>query len=189
MRADTIIYVHGAGASAHSFTWLSSQLPASGRMLAYEVNDDPEEVVQRLNTEIASIGKPVSLVGHSLGGLIVMGADHTFVDRVVTLAAPLGGLKMANFLRWLSSAPLYDTLRPSSSFLRRLHANPVTRPVLSIVATSGLPHIPVPNDGVLTVSTQTALSGPTYVSLPVNHFEVLLNLEAANLIKGFLFDA
>jgi pimeloyl-ACP methyl ester carboxylesterase len=189
MRADTIIYVHGAGASARSFTWLSSQLPAYGRMLSYEVNDDPEEVVQRLNTEIASIGKPVSLVGHSLGGLIVMSADHTLVDRVVTLASPLGGLETANFLRWLSSAPLYDTLRPGSSFLRRLHTNPVTRPVLSIVATSGLPHITVPNDGAVTVSAQMALSGPAYVSLSVNHFEVLLDLEAANLIRGFLFDA
>ena len=63
-----------------------------------------------------------------------------------------------------------------------------TKPHLAIVATQGLPFFPEDNDGAITVASQTALDGARYARLPLNHFEVLLSHDVADLIRTFARD-
>ena len=62
----------------------------------------------------------------------------------------------------------------------------ITKPMLSVVATAGLPFTSEVNDGVVTLSSATAMSGPEYVKSPVNHFEVLMDTAIAEKIGVFL---
>jgi hypothetical protein len=62
-------------------------------------------------------------------------------------------------------------------------------PTLSLVTVKGdNPMINEDNDGVVSVKSQTAWSAPEYISVPYNHFEVLLADETITIIKEFLFD-
>ena len=65
-------------------------------------------------------------------------------------------------------------------------ANYINKPHLAIVGTNGLPFTSEANDGVVTVASQTALIGPHYELLPLNHFEVLLSKEVIKLLVDFL---
>lgn len=185
----TVWYLHGAGASSRSFAWLRGRFPDHVfRDVEYDITEPADQVAARLAGMIAVEPGSASLVGHSLGGLIALAAAAKVpVRRIATLAAPLGGSSLAGFMRWVSDSPLFESIRPHGAVVRAVRGTPVTCPVLSVVATRGLPFLPVPNDGVIAVSSQTALNGPFYHRVDVNHFEVLLDQGVADLLRDFLF--
>lgn len=182
-----IWYVHGAGASARSFAWLRqhlSEFPAES--FNYALNEPMTEVAARCTATIEADGRPAIVVGHSLGGVVAMVcAAATNVERVVSICAPFGGVRMADMMAMFISHPLVQDLRSYSPLLTSLRQRLVVKPHLAIVGSSGLPFVREPNDGVVTVASQTALPGARYEMVDLNHFEVLMSDDVAELIRKF----
>lgn len=183
-----IWYVHGAGASGRSFTWLQTQLPAhTPHLFSYGVSDGLALGIERLGAAMAAA--PGLVIGHSLGGLIGAGVIAQPACRgLVTLAAPFGGLSVMLFLALFRKAQVLRDLSPFNPVLHALGAAVMQsqKPFLPIVATSGLSFLPGANDGVVPVASQTAIDAAPYQTLAVNHFETLLSPEAATLITAFI---
>lgn len=183
-----ILYVHGAGASAQSFHWLREQVPMSPKFFTYPVDDPIAWSIRRLEKRI-DIGKPLILLGHSLGGVMATAcANLPNVQKLITINAPFGGVRFAALLSMFTSEQLIRDLNYHSPLLTMVRSVSIAKPHLAIVGTSGLPFFAEDNDGALTVASQTAMPNVTYKLLPLNHFEVLLSTEVANLIKTFIND-
>jgi pimeloyl-ACP methyl ester carboxylesterase len=181
-----IWYVHGAGASNRSFAWLHEQLgefPA--QFFHYDLDETAQSVIQRLSYALTQDGRAAMLVGHSLGGIAATACSAANVTRLVTLCAPFGGVRYVDLMSLFSRHPLLSDLRSHGRLLSSVRATHLTRPHLAIVGTQGLPFFAEDNDGVVTVASQTALSGVRYTKLPLNHFEVLLSRDVADLIRSF----
>lgn len=191
MRCLLIIwYIHGAGASNRSFTWLHEQLPdMPAQFFSYTLFETAHDAIQRLSQAIAEDGRPAVLVGHSLGGIMAIAATAANITGCVTLCAPFGGARHAEFLSMFYRHHLLSDLRSHGPLLRGVRAAPATKPHLAIVGTEGLPFFAEDNDGAVTVASQTALDNVHYVRLSLNHFEVLLSRDVVDLIRAFAGEA
>lgn len=188
----SIWFIHGAHSSPRSFAWLKEHLPHHhGFDVEYGHSRTVLTVVDALAARLRQETKPVVLIGHSLGGLIALNLAHRLpgqVGKVVTLASPLGGVGAATVLRWMIPHPLLADIHPSSPLDSQVRHRAPPVPTLSLVATAGRsPLLAEPNDGVVTVSSQTCLDGPVYVEVPVNHFEILLAKNTVDCIVDFVF--
>ncbi len=86
---------------------------------------------------------------------------------------------------------MFKDLFPYGSTVRRLQRRwtAANKPHLAITTTSGLPIMGYENDGVVTVASQTALNGPKYETLDLNHFEVLLCDTTVLAIENFVWSS
>lgn len=187
--ASSIWYVHGFGASPHSFNWLSQQLPPhTPRFFTYEVDESVRSCIDRLTVELNHESEPVTLLGHSLGGIIGRGCSKQCpnVARLVTLCAPFGGLPHAGLLSMFSNVSMFSELRNYSPLLVDIRSSKIAASHLAIVASHSLPMIAEPNDGVITVASQMALPNQNFRKFSLNHFEVLLSPAVATTISDFL---
>lgn len=186
MMLPTIWYIHGAGASQRSFNWLKNEMPQHhAKFLNYSTTEPLLEIVERFS-KIPS-NEPVILVGHSFGGLVALGMHNLrHVKGIVTMCSPFDGLATAPFMSMLSNDHLFRDLNPYGSTISALHQIVITKPMLSIVATQGLPIMNEINDGVVSLSSATALKGPMYLKHQINHFEVLLDDNVAKNISEFV---
>ena len=185
----SIWYVHGAGASSRSFTWLEEQLPPhQAHMFDYSVGESLTQCIVRLTEDIAANPEPSIVIGHSLGGVIAAGvAGQANVEGVITLCAPLGGLSAATVMTIVAPHQMFRDITPFNPMLRTIRNGLVAsgKRHLPIVATSGLPFTSLPNDGVVPLDSQMAIEGLDYQSFPVNHYEVLLTKEVVEIIIDF----
>lgn len=188
---NPIWYIHGASSTPRSFNYLKSELPAHEFEDIQYTHDRPViRVLDALVEKIESSPVPVNLVGHSLGGVLAVAASQRSnkVANVVTMASPLGGSQVAALMRWISPSQLLDDIHPHSSLIKTVKRTPNRCTIMSIVTTGGgISMLSGENDGVVTTESQTAISGPVYLRVPVNHFEVLLCRESVELIAGHLF--
>lgn len=181
-------YIHGAGATERSFAWLQHQLPDhEPRFFTYPVSEPVVSAVQRLYRTLSKEGNAVTLLGHSLGGVIATAcAGFPWVDRVVSLCAPFGGVKHTELLSMFNLDPLVMDMREFGPMLRSLRASKSTKPHLAVIGRRSLPFLNEPNDGAITVASQTAMPGIRYHEVPLNHFEVLLSEDVAEIVSNFL---
>ena len=185
-----IWFVHGAGATEHSFTWLREKmLPHTAKFLCYENSTSAESCVQRLCQRASEEVEPVFLIGHSLGGIITRAvASRIQIAGLITLCAPFGGIKHAEVMSLMCRAPMFKELSQFSSLLLDIRTNKINTPHLAVVGTRGLPHFSEPNDGVVTLASQTAIADRAYLTIPLNHFEVLLSPVVADAVNQFLLE-
>lgn len=193
MKSEPVVwYIHGAHSSPTSFAYIRKCVPRHDYTdIVYSCDEPVLPVVKHLAEQIQARDRPVYLVGHSLGGVIAVSAARltSNVAGIVTLASPFGGCKIASLMRWMVPHNLFEDIHPYSTLVGGLQRDPVTVPTLSVVTTAGhSPLIAEPNDSVVSVASQQALRGPVYVTVPLNHFEVLLSDEVVDLISGFIFD-
>jgi alpha/beta superfamily hydrolase len=134
----------------------------------------------------------VTLIGHSLGGVIAAIIAADFPDRVeklVTISAPLNGSRAAMALRWMpGSLPIIHDIVPTSSIINRCAELDLSLPTLSIISTGG--HMATssePNDSVVSLASQRGLQFGQKVEIDANHFEVLMIKETVDVIRNFLF--
>lgn len=188
----TILYIHGAFSTPGSFTRIKEKLPAHEAIqVQYNVGDNIDDVIADCVKKLKENGKRVSIVAHSLGGVLaaIIAQKTTLVDKVITMSTPFGGSKAADMMKWFNPHPMFETISSQSSLLRKLYQSGVGCPTRSLVTTEGQnPMINEQNDGVVSIKSQTAWRAPEYISVPFNHFEVLLADETITIIKEFLFD-
>lgn len=202
--AATVILVHGLWTPAAIFMLHSHWLQRDGyRTLRFgypSVRAGLAQNAQRLKRFIASVdADEIHLVGHSLGGLIILDMLRQTPDprlrRAVLLGTPCVGSHCARRLagvtgmpallgrsitEWLSRAP-QDIAAPQTA---------VAVGVLAGTRSAGLgrivPGLPRPNDGVVTVAEARLPGAADFIVLPVAHSEMLASRRCAAQIAAFL---
>ena len=83
--------------------------------------------------------------------------------------------------------PCVSEISHSSSFIKAIHTNKTTKPVLHLITTQGFnPYIYEPNDGVVTLRSQKRWSCGHTIEIEANHSEVLLHEDTVNHLQTWL---
>ena len=101
-----IVYIHGANASPASFNFIRQYFGEhQATFITYNTETDLADVVLDVANALPK-NEHVSIVGHSLGGVIGVAvsqipAHSGVVDRIVTAGSPFSGSDVARRLRIL----------------------------------------------------------------------------------------
>lgn len=208
MREDltpaTVILVHGLWMPAAVFALHSRWLHARGyRVLRFgypSMRASLAQNAQRLNRFIAqSAASNIHLVGHSLGGLVILEmlkqTPDTRLRRAVLLGTPCADSHCA---RWLAGVAGGATLlgRSIAEHLARAPGATVApRSAVEIGVLAGtrsvglgrvIPGLARPNDGVVAVAETQLPGAADFIALPVAHAQMLVSRRCAAQIAHFL---
>jgi len=196
-----VLFVHGLWMNGLETLWLRHRVEGHGfRAQAFSypsLHARVEEVVDSLDAAIARLEPPVHLVGHSLGGLMLLRLfdlrPQQPPGRVILLGSPVAGSTAARSVaRWTVGPAIIGRIA-----LEEIVAAPPRRWMqpreLGVVAgtvsaglgrlVSDLPH---PNDGTVAL-LETRLEGMTdHVALPTTHTGMLFSATVAEEIAWFL---
>lgn len=192
-----IVYIHGLNCTPRIFNYIHSKLPKHEPVfLTYDGNQHLDDIVRGASRELPT-GAPFTVVGHSLGGVvgtllaIALRRSRKYqLEKLVTISSPLGGVKEANYLRWLfPTFTLLHDIRTASPYVEMVEEAELGIPVLSIISTVGnIPLIQSPNDGVVPLESQRALKCAKHVEVEANHFEICQAHETVDYLKRFVFE-
>lgn len=187
-----VAYIHGLNSSQMSFKYILEKLPEHHpHLIGYAshqpLKDSIEDVLKQLPKK-----HTLSLVGHSLGGVIatLIAADYPEkIEKLITISSPLQGSRAAETLRWIpGSLSVLNDIVPRGPLITRVCGLKLKVPTVSIISVGGhLATSPEPNDSVVAVSSQRALQFGKKIEINANHFEVLLHDRTAKIINDFLF--
>ncbi len=141
----------------------------------------------------------VDLVGHSLGGVVILTALERAPlrppGRAVLLGAPVQGSRAARGLdRWPGGHRLLGRAIAEAVLDAPPRTRPLTREVGVIAGTApyGLGRLVArllePNDGVVEVAETRLADARDHLELPVNHFGMLISRTVADQAAAFLAD-
>ncbi len=187
----TVAYIHGLNSSHRSFAYLTQNLPQHNIIkINYKSHQPLADSILEVRKQIPK--GPVTLIGHSLGGVIstlLVSDDPGRFESLVTISSPIGGSRAANYMRWMPGHPaILEHITPTSSYIRQLSTFQTEIPTLSIISTGG--HLPTSNeanDSVVTVMSQKALLFGKKIEVKANHFEVLMHEKTLEAINKHIF--
>lgn len=202
VNPETVVLIHGLWFSGHVMFLLARRLRCRGftvHAFSYpSVRADLAANAARLARFLDTLDTgTVHLVGHSLGGILIRALfhfhPHQKPGRIVTLATPHGGCRVAQHLdrhafwrramgkgvaQLLAGAPREWT--PP----REIGAICGTRSLgLGRLLYRGLPR---PNDGLLTVKESAYPAAQEHLVLPVSHTGMMFSRTAAEQAANFL---
>lgn len=198
---DAVLLLHGAWMHPLVMAYLAHALQREGfaaRALGYRTMRDPLEAhLLRLANQIANVeATRVHLVGHSLGGVIVMrylqrGADPR-VQRAVLLGSPVSGCRAAAGLAGRVGGEL---MMGESLAVWREPVDVSVDPRFEIGAIAGtralglgavVTHLPKPNDGVVCLDETKFPALRDHLALPLGHTMMLVSSRVARQTTAFL---
>lgn len=174
-----ILFIHGANSTRRTFNYMRQRLDKHNPLFfEYDTHNPCAE-----NIKIAQLAvdvlKPDVIVGHSLGGII---ATYIKTDaKKVTIATPFGGSALANWFPMYSQ--LMRDVATTSPLIRGLRGKTVDGERFLAVVANGLDGNGF--DGVISTRSQMALTGPQYLVVDLNHFEVMVDDEIITAINNF----
>jgi pimeloyl-ACP methyl ester carboxylesterase len=196
-----VLFVHGLWMNGLETWWLRHRVAAQGyatHAFSYPtLHATPEQVVEQLSLAIGRLPPPVHLVGHSLGGLMLLRLfelePRQPPGRVVLLGAPVAGSVAARSVAgWTIGPTLLGPLALGEIIGRgpRSWTQPRELGVIAGSVSAGLGRVvsqlPEPNDGTVAVE-ETRLPGMAgHVVLPVTHTGMLASAAVAEHIGRFL---
>lgn len=205
VSAATVVLVHGLWTPAAVFALHSRWLERGGyRALRFGYPSVratlSENALALRRFTAATRAEEIHLVGHSLGGLVVLemlaqAPPDSRVRRVVLLGTPCGDSHCArqlaalrgmpallgrSIVEWLSRETC-TTLAPKSSIEVGVLAG--TR---SVGLGRVVPGLPRPNDGVVAMAETLLAGAADFIALPVAHSEMLASRRCATQIANFL---
>jgi pimeloyl-ACP methyl ester carboxylesterase len=203
MPAAAVIYVHGLWMTGAESIWLRRRLARERgyqlRVFRYaSVGSPPAHVIAALRDTIAAIEAPrVHLLGHSLGGLMILRCLERYPmaqpGRVVLLGAPVAGSRAARRLgRSKLGRRLLGAVSAEELLVERAPRWNVGRELGIIAGTMSLGFgrlllkFDEDNDGTVAVS-ETRLAGAAgFLPLPVTHSGMLWSASVARETGSFL---
>jgi len=197
---EEVILVHGLMMPALALLPLQRRLAARGfptRRFAYpSLRRNLARHVAALGREVSDAGEGVHLVGHSLGGLLILSLlaqeEGARVGRVVLMGPPCMGCHCATKLldgRWLAPAvgpSLAGWLASPRPVLPPTAEIGVIAGTLSIGVGRFFPGLPRPNDGIVAVCETALPEARDTVLLDINHSGMLLSHACVDQVASFL---
>lgn len=195
-----IVLVHGLWYRSWSMHLLRKRLHAAGQRVfcfSYPTMIRPHTVNATHLAEFCrkNCTQEFHLVGHSLGGLVIlhMLAAHPEIrpDRVVLLGTPLKGSQVAQRLSGLPVARLLLG-QAAASLASGASAVPAGLSLGVIAGTSGwglgrmVSQLDKPNDGTVAVAETVTGSVSDHVQIPVSHTGMLFSRETAEQVANFI---
>ena len=197
-----VILVHGLWMRGFAFLALRHRLTRSGYSSVYSfsypsVSRGLDANSSALSHYISStFGNTIHLVGHSLGGLVILNMlaqePDPRIGRVVLMGSPCAGSHCASKLLHTPGLSKIAGLSIRDSLMKarwELPAN-VEIGVLAGNRSFGLgrliPGLPRPNDGVVSVVETRLAESRDNVTLPVSHSEMLISPSCAAQVASFL---
>ena len=202
-QAPTVVLIHGLWFSGYILWTLGRRLRRQGftvHAFSYpSVRADLAENAERLARFIEAFdADTVHLVGHSLGGILIRALFHFHPfqrpGRIVTLATPHGGCRVAQYLdrrafwRPVLGKGVAQLLAGASA---EWSSPPHEIGVICGTRSFGLGQmlyrgLPRPNDGLLTVKESAFPAAREHLVLPVSHTGMLFSREVARQVGNFL---
>ena len=198
---EAVLLLHGAWMNPLVMAYLAHALRREGfaaQSLGYRTMRDPLEAhLSRLANQIANVEAPrVHLVGHSLGGLIVMRYLQRAADprvlRAVLLGSPVAGCRAAagfagrvagELMMGQSLGVWREPVDVSVDSRFEVGAIAGTRALgLGAVVT----HLPKPNDGVVCLDETKFPALRDHLALPLGHTMMLVSSRVARQTTAFL---
>ena len=195
------LFVHGLWMTGVEGMLLRQRLSSYGLLLTtfrYDTTaETAADVVSRLAMVMRELGPEVPLLGHSLGGLLILRClaanPDLAVGPVVLLGSPVNGSRSAQSLARLPGA---SWLMGEAATRELLAGGPrawTRESPLGVIAGSvpfGLgaviADLPLPHDGAVTVA-ETQLHGASAQRVfPVNHMGLLASAAVARAVAGFI---
>jgi pimeloyl-ACP methyl ester carboxylesterase len=201
---ETVVLVHGLWVHGLVMELMRRRVARGGyRALSYSYPSmrlTLADNAERLARYCRSLAAPrLHLVGHSLGGLIVLRmlerAPGLAPGRVVLTGTPYGGSFAGRRLAGLPGGRA-ALGRSMQRWLSPMQAPPATAREIGVIAGSvslGIgrivaPDLPAPNDGVVSVEETRVPGMHDHIVLDVNHSGMLVSRAVARQICMFLRD-
>jgi pimeloyl-ACP methyl ester carboxylesterase len=186
----TVAYIHGLNQTSRCFGYIMQNLPDQKRIVIdYDSHQPLELSLQQVLRQLPKAGE-LSLVGHSLGGLIAtLIAHERELQELILISAPIAGSRAARIAKWIPGSPaIMRDITPTSSRIVQACTTKISVPTLSICSVTG--HLAAekePNDGIVTIASQKALPFGRKAEVKANHFEILMHDRTVDLIRKHLF--
>jgi hypothetical protein len=182
------LMIHGANSSSSSFNYIKTVLDLDCVDVEYNTNNgfyfNLENILSTLDNS-----QQYDVISHSMGGLYAIHLTRFMkLNRVVSISTPFSGSVIADWAKFMMPHyTLFQDVSTSSLPIKQCKETIITIPWLQIVTQRGnVPWMKMPNDGVVTVSSQTSRKDVDYIYIEKNHHEVLLADETVDVIKNFL---
>lgn len=200
-KNETVILVHGLWMHGFVFLLFRRWLARRGydvRWFSYpSVRHGLQQNADALARFVAGIDSPIiHLVGHSLGGLVILTMlaqrNDPRVRRVVLMGSPCGGSHVAAKLAQKRLAPILGCA------LQDWLAQPCLPPLpgaveIGVLAGSrsfGLGRLfrelPAPNDGTVTLAETRLAVAADFITLKVSHTEMMVSRACTDQVAAFL---
>lgn len=188
-----IVYLHGLNCTHRTWNFISQNLPEHNAIiLDYKSTSRVEDSYASIISKIPK-NTDVIIIAHSLGGLlghlITTRKNDINVVKLITMSTPFGGSMIASFLRWIY--PNYHVLKditPSCKITKEVKNGIIPCEFISFITTEGgTPYISGHNDGVVTISSQTAIESTSKIFVDVNHFEIIQDPRVVDVIRDLVF--
>ena len=198
---EAVLLLHGAWMNPLVMAYLAHVLRGEGfaaQALGYRTIRDPLEAhLSRLARRVAQLdAAQVHLVGHSLGGLIILRYLQRFADRrvrrAVLLGSPVAGCRAAASFAELAGGEL---MMGQSLAVWREPVDVSVDPRFEIGAIAGtrglglgsvMVRLPQPNDGVVCLDETKFPALRDHLVLPVAHTLMLMSSRVGRQTVSFL---
>ncbi len=196
-----MLVVHGLWMTGLEATLLRHRLAQHGyavRQFHYRsMSVLPPVVLAELDAAVRALPAPVHLVGHSLGGLLLLrylqGGAAPGVGRAVLLGSPVNGSRSARAFAALPGMSIFFGPMAGEELLRESRPRwdgPTPVGVIAGGHSLGfgrlIGQLPEPNDGTVAVE-ETELDGAAdHLVLPVSHTGLLASTEVVEATLRFL---
>ena len=185
-----IVYIHGASATAESFThirqFVRDYTEESDVALEYNSEAGFEHNLAAMKGQLDDEDR-LFFVSHSLGGIYALHLANYYSATTVggvSLSTPYGGSKQADYARYfLPFNRLMKDIGPASRPMADAKKLPPPPCWTQVVTTRGAsPWIQEPNDGVVTIESQQYRTDFELIELPLNHYEVVISNQVVDIV-------
>ena len=188
-----IVWIHGMTSGSEVFNFIDELLPVhKSTFINYSNSINIDNILEEVLLQIPK-NTEISIVGHSLGGIIghlVTLQPDIKVRDLVTISAPFGGSdSLFSTKYFLPNYGVLDDITPQSGTIKKMTVQPrITRKFASLISTKGFnPFISGSNDGIISVNSQEAGCADLVIHIEAGHFDILHNLETTKHLTRIIF--
>ena len=185
-----IVYIHGASATAESFThirqYVRDTFEEPDIMLEYKSDNGFVNNLEQMKGKLDGEDR-LFFISHSLGGIYSLYLADYYKETThggISLATPYGGSEEADFARYfLPFNRLMKDVGTMSHVIKDskyITAPPNWTQVVTTVGQS--PWIQEPNDGVVTLKSMRSRKDFEQIEVALNHYEVVISDQVVKIV-------